>query len=247
MILSLAGCFVATKEAVIPEPIRNVRVAIDSVICKTGFEQKKNRTEAYFYVEGNHSLAKYARYLRFDKADYFVSRLSGTARNNTSTFGVINLTEVDSATTNYQASFITPNGDPDANACLFYELTRQELLQRRDQMLPATNEIKSETGFYLRNIVSSTWSFHYAQKDNPLFTRSAARQYLWATGFMDILSYGGIAAGLAARKNKQRVVLISISALVGGIFRLVSSQAIVDIRDYNSLARSPYNLKEARE
>ena len=138
----------------------------------------------------------------------------------------------------------TMGGDPNALASFFPLAVKQQLELEHKKRDPYQNPRKSFGAFMLRNVVSSTWAVHYLMDRNPLISRRYRKYvYMQAGLFGEWPTF--IQLGFCVfEPTKENWSLLAVFYGLSWFWKLMLIVHNADIQDYNTIADSPYNLKQ---
>lgn len=177
--------------------------------------------------------------------NYWLRHQGISTQNNTS-FNCNLLWRRDSARYGFKirSTSWTLGGDSRAIARFVPLCIKQQLELDRGARAPSVNPPKSMAGFMARNMVSTSWGVHYLIKNNPLISNKTAPLVYLQSGIFGDFIVAGFAGNFAlnptSANGKSALYALSFSLVT----RLMAFLYYADLKDYETIRPSPYNLRE---
>lgn len=239
--LAACGSGIATMNRTVAGIEPEVRQAGLKTAENLGYKATPGPVRASIVVSGLR-----AGSIEIPEADGYLEKPSGSVLNNT---GVVGAFHVDGSrdSSRIEVSFGgTGASDPRGHAGLFLQSVEQELQLESGKRSPATNAVKSVPGYVARSLVTPLWGNAYILGGNPLLTQPLRLASYGVPLLFEGIGAGSLIAGVTADNAKDRRNGIAIGVLYLVTIRGLSMFGIQDVRDYNAIARSPYNLVEIK-
>ncbi len=239
----IQGCMnIATTTEVLPYPKEEVLYAAVQVADSLHMQKRVGPLDALVYARSGF----FFTWKGVRDADLYLKEQGTSTINDNTMIGAVKLADTVSGT-RCTSVFATPEGDPIADSRLFLALTKQQILMDRNIRPPHVNPQKSVPLYIIFNTISPIQSTEYATKGNPLISNNMLPTLYAQNGFGDLVMVGCIVGAFLTKNRANRNGLLGVGISIGVLWRLWTLRNLVDLGDYNRLARTSYNLGNIRQ
>ncbi|HTY12116.1 MAG TPA: hypothetical protein VMF88_13735 [Bacteroidota bacterium] len=244
--LMLESChsYIATTDEYLPYHKDQVLQAAKQVADKVSMERTDGPLNAFIYSKSIFSNSS----VTVMNADLYLRKKGHPfmGKNNTEVIGALRLNgEV--SETECLSVFGTIGADPLANSKMMIALTQQQIELNLKSRAPFVNPHKSAGAYIALDLVSPQLGLDYLQRDNPLLTPAMLHSLQIGYGTPDAVMVGCVAASFFVKNPNTKSGLLGAGITLGGFIRLFTMLNLIDMADYNDLARTDYNLSEVRQ